>query len=58
MVPEVIRGIFTGLGLVLLTVMVGMGVGFACSGSHYEVEICGEEVDTEQLHEAREAGEL
>ncbi len=55
MVPEVIRGIFAGLGLVLLTVIVGMSIGFACSGSHYEVEICGETVDTEMLQEAREA---
>ncbi len=31
---DIIKGIFTGLGAILVTVAIGMGIGFACSGDY------------------------
>ena len=38
MIPDVLKGLPIGIGLVLLTISVGFGIGLWCSGGEYEVD--------------------
>lgn len=38
MAPEILKGIGVGLVCILITVAIGMSIGFACSGGEYEVD--------------------